>query len=266
METNRTCIGCKKTKDIYNFKSKRDRIVKTCQTCRDYKNTNRKYCVHGKQKHRCKDCNGSSICEHRRERNKCKDCNGASICEHGRIRSQCKDCNGSSICEHGRIRNKCKDCHGASICEHKRLQNICKDCNGSSICEHQRRRNRCKDCNGASICEHGRLRFSCKICDPAGHLAHISRSRIRSALKNNKEFSSKEYIGCSIETFKQHIESQFKPDMSWDNHGSLWHIDHKIPLKYNNPTIEEVIERLHYTNTQPLYATENIAKGNRYIS
>ena len=54
--------------------------------------------------------------------------------------------------------------------------------------------------------------------------------------------------------------------MNWQNHGKLWHIDHKIPLKYNNPTLEEVIQRLHYTNTQPLYATENIAKGNRFIS
>ena len=30
--------------------------------------------------------------------------------------------------------------------------------------------------------------------------------------------------------------------MNWENHGKLWHIDHIIPLKYNNPSIEEVIE------------------------
>jgi len=73
-----------------------------------------------------------------------------------------------------------------------------------------------------------------------------------------------EYVGCTIEEFKAHIEAQFKEGMSWDNHGK-WHIDHIIPLKYNNPTIEETIERLHYTNTQPLWATDNIAKGNRFI-
>jgi len=52
--------------------------------------------------------------------------------------------------------------------------------------------------------------------------------------------------------------------MTWDNHGE-WHIDHIIPLKYENPTIEEMIERLHWENTQPLWATDNKAKGNRYI-
>ena len=53
--------------------------------------------------------------------------------------------------------------------------------------------------------------------------------------------------------------------MSWENYGSEWHIDHIVPLKYDNPTLEQTIERLHYTNTQPLWATENISKGNRYI-
>ena len=131
---------------------------------------------------------------------------------------------------------------------------------------HSRIRSQCKECNGGSICIHSRIRNTCKICDEIGHLSHISRSRIHSALKSNKEFSSKEYIGCSIDEFKHHIESQFKEDMNWENHGKIWHIDHIIPLKYNNPSIEEVIERLHYTNTQPLYASENIAKGNRFTS
>ena len=57
--------------------------------------------------------------------------------------------------------------------------------------------------------------------------------------------------------------------MSWDNYGK-WHIDHIIPIKYKqdckNPTIEEVAKRLHYTNTQPLWASENMSIGNRYIS
>lgn len=56
--------------------------------------------------------------------------------------------------------------------------------------------------------------------------------------------------------------------MSWDNHGE-WHIDHIIPIKYMPdgvaPTIEEVYRRLHYTNTQPLWAEDNLSKGNRYI-
>ena len=77
--------------------------------------------------------------------------------------------------------------------------------------------------------------------------------------------SSTEYLGCNIKTFKKHIEQLFTEGMSWEN-CSEWHIDHKLPLKYNKPSLEEFIQRLHYTNTQAMWANKNISKGCRYIS
>lgn len=87
---------------------------------------------------------------------------------------------------------------------------------------------------------------------------------MRHALQSDKTERSIEYLGCTIEEFKEHITKQFKEGMDWNNYGE-WEIDHIIPIKYNEPTLEEVIERLHYTNTQPLWKPENAAKGNRYI-
>ena len=52
--------------------------------------------------------------------------------------------------------------------------------------------------------------------------------------------------------------------MSWDNYGE-WEIDHRIPLKYEDPDMDEVIKRLHWTNTQPLWKKDNMKKGNKYI-
>lgn len=56
--------------------------------------------------------------------------------------------------------------------------------------------------------------------------------------------------------------------MTWENHG-VWHIDHIKPINYKEndikPNLEEIVKRLHYTNTQPLWAKENIKKSNRYI-
>ena len=176
----------------------------------------------------------------------------------------CRDMQKKNNCEHNRRRNRCKDCGGSSICEHNRQRSTCKDCGGSSICEHNRRRSNCKDCGGASICEHNRLRSTCKECDPIGYLSSIVRRRTRGALKSKKTKRTMEYIACTIEEFKNHIESKFTEGMTWENQGK-WHIDHIIPLKYNNPTLEETIERLHWTNTQPLWGSENISKGNRYI-
>ena len=89
--------------------------------------------------------------------------------------------------------------------------------------------------------------------------------RAYTSLKKDKEMSSTEYLGCNIETFKNHIEQQLTERMSCENYGE-WHIDHKIPLKYNNPSLEEVTQRLHCTNTQPMWARENMSKGCRYIS
>jgi len=70
-------------------------------------------------------------------------------------------------------------------------------------------------------------------------------------------------LGSDIETFKQHIESQFEEGMSWDNYGE-WEFDHIIPIKFNDPTIKQVITRLHYTNTQPLWKEDNNKKLNNY--
>ena len=92
----------------------------------------------------------------------------------------------------------------------------------------------------------------------------IVSNRIYNALKRDKKDRSIEYLGCTIGEFMDHIESQFKEGMTWENHGE-WHINHIIPIKYENPNLEDVITRLHWTNTQPLWADENMAKGNRFV-
>ena len=134
----------------------------------------------------------------------------------------------------------------------------CKTC---SPCPHNRIRTRCVKCVG---CIHGSFKYRCKICDPNGHLMNIVRSRTNGILKHNKSKKSIEYLNCSSQVLKEWIEIQFKSGMTWENYGE-WHIDHIIPLKYNNPTIEEIIERLNYENLQPMWASENMSKGNRFI-
>jgi hypothetical protein len=118
---------------------------------------------------------------------------------------------------------------------------------------------------GSIFYPHSRERNKCPICDPKGHLKSIVSHRVWSALKENKVGRSLEYLGCDIPFFRAHIESQFTPDISWENYGK-WEIDHIVPIKYNNPTMDEVVERLHWSNTQPMWAGENAAKGNKYIS
>jgi len=191
----------------------------------------------------------------------------------GNTMKQCIECNekcmrNKSRCEHNRNKTRCKDCGGGSICEHNRIRSVCKDCGGGGICEHNREKSYCKDCGGGSICGHNIQKRTCKECDPCGHLSNIVSTRIYQALKSGKSKKSLEYLGCTIDEFKKHIESKFKENMSWDNYGE-WQIDHITPIKYKDneevPTIDNVIERLHWTNTQPMWAVDNISKGNRFI-
>ena len=79
-------------------------------------------------------------------------------------------------------------------------------------------------------------------------------------MKDNPTF---DIIGCTPQFLKEYLEKQFTKDMSWENHGLFgWHIDHIIPLSSAN-TEEELYKLCHYTNLQPLWAKDNLAKSNK---
>lgn len=72
-----------------------------------------------------------------------------------------------------------------------------------------------------------------------------------------------ELIGCSIAFLMAHLESKFKPGMSFANHGE-WHIDHIIPCSaYDLTDPEQQKECFNWRNLQPLTARENMMKGNK---
>jgi hypothetical protein len=95
------------------------------------------------------------------------------------------------------------------------------------------------------------------------------RCRINGVLKRqltHKDNNSLKYLGCSLKEYKQHLEKQFKPDMSWSNHGVVWEVDHIYPCSKFDLTIEENIYKcFNYNNTQPLYKSENRSKKDKII-
>jgi hypothetical protein len=99
-------------------------------------------------------------------------------------------------------------------------------------------------------------------------LIKIQRARINAALKGkNKSKTTRELLGCTIDFFKDYIESKFLPDMTWDNYGKHgWHIDHIFPISAFDLTIEEELKKAcRYTNLQPLWATDNIKKRDKIM-
>ena len=72
-------------------------------------------------------------------------------------------------------------------------------------------------------------------------------------------------LGCTIAEFIVHLETQFKPGMTWENYGSEWHIDHIKPLCLFDLTDKEQFkEAANYKNSQPLWAEENWKKNRKY--
>jgi len=83
-----------------------------------------------------------------------------------------------------------------------------------------------------------------------------------------KSCRSAEYLGCSVEELWNHLESLFREGMTRENYGE-WHVDHIRPLSswdFNVDTESKLYEAWHYTNLQPLWAKENLSKGNSWKS
>ena len=101
--------------------------------------------------------------------------------------------------------------------------------------------------------------------NPNFKILRYLRTRIWRVLKGkNKSASTMKLIGVdSIEFVWNHLEKSFKPGMTRKNHGK-WHIDHIKPCSsFDLTKPSEQRECFHYTNLQPLWASENLSKGNR---
>jgi hypothetical protein len=115
--------------------------------------------------------------------------------------------------------------------------------------------------NPAKFADHRRkyLRNS-----PKARIANNSRDRIRRMIgsQGKGRGRSNKLIGCDAYSLCLILEAQFMPGMTWENYGTVWHVDHIIPLAtydLTDPTQQR--EAFHYTNLQPLWASANMAKG-----
>lgn len=100
--------------------------------------------------------------------------------------------------------------------------------------------------------------------DPVFALSQRVRVLLYARLRRGgftKRSRTHEILGCDYETLAAHMEARFQPSMTWENRGE-WHIDRIVPLA-SAKTEDDVIRLNHYTNLQPLWAADNLAKGAR---
>ncbi len=109
---------------------------------------------------------------------------------------------------------------------------------------------------------HKRIRNTVK-----GRLSQSMRGGINYSLKlkgSRKWCSWINMVDYTIDQLKTHLEKQFTPKMNWDNYGTYWHIDHKIPIAYFDfKSSDDVGFKLCWAlkNLQPLEKIANMKKG-----
>ena len=98
--------------------------------------------------------------------------------------------------------------------------------------------------------------------NPSLRILDSLRSRMLQALKGkNKSASTMELLGCTPDELRKHLEAQFEPWMTWENHG-LWDIDHiKACAKFNLTDPDQQRACFNWSNLQPMEHIANIKKG-----
>ncbi len=101
------------------------------------------------------------------------------------------------------------------------------------------------------------------------NIGSLIRIKLKLRLKNKKSKSINNILPWTIDELIKHLEKLFKPGMSWKNYGFYgWHIDHIIPdssFHYTSVEDEEFQKCWALENLQPMWAEENLKKGNKII-
>jgi hypothetical protein len=107
-----------------------------------------------------------------------------------------------------------------------------------------------------------------KDTDPLYKLITNFRTAIWTVLKESNVDKYGHYFDVlqySPEELINHLEKQFKDDMTWDNYG-IWHVDHKLPITsfdIQEMGDEEFMRCWCLDNLQPMWGEENIRKSNK---
>jgi hypothetical protein len=198
----------------------------------------------------------------------------------------CYSCNGKKANKASllvRVREK-------NICSHKGC-NLLEDLRGMCREHYERYRRppksrlyKCEICNKSMQAKSAKKKYCSKACNSSAwrsrHPSYLKnrlknninakiasnlRTRIGNAIKGKvKVGSAVKDLGCTLDELKIYLEGKFQDGMNWKNYGN-WHIDHIKPLSlFNLSDPIELKQACHYSNLQPMWASDNLRKSNKY--
>lgn len=266
--TIKECFRCKQEKPVKEFgttKNNKDGYLTSCKLCLK---KDREGCADLDQEQSCSSCSKvyklseypkKSSCKTGRSK-KCRDCirkvsNASRDKEKARLRMKEYRANNkervAASAKKSREKNKEKAKQKRSTPEHKEKEKIWR----------QKR----KEKNPRIYADYVKKR---KDEDPLYRAIQNLRIRLSSAIRGKSKKSARtlELLGCTVEFLKAYLQERFLPTMTWENYGTLWHIDHIIPCaSFDLTDFEQQKACFHYTNLQPLFAFTTVIDGVEYI-
>lgn len=102
--------------------------------------------------------------------------------------------------------------------------------------------------------------------NPQARIKNSLMTRMSNALHSLERHKMSKLIGCSPEFLSKWLETKFYGDISWENYGSVWHIDHVVPVAFFDLIdLEQQLICFHWSNLRPLYAETNEKKGDKIL-
>ncbi len=93
-------------------------------------------------------------------------------------------------------------------------------------------------------------------------------SGIRNSLKSGKSgITWSKLVDFTLGELILHLEKQFTKNMNWENYGTYWHLDHRIPkswFKFTKSTDQSFKDCWALDNLQPKKAIDNNTKSNKF--
>jgi ribosomal protein L24E len=123
--------------------------------------------------------------------------------------------------------------------------------------------------------EYARKRYHQRKNEPAYRQVKNIRNRVNKVIKRlsldqtykgRKGNNIENIMGCKPQKLREHIENHpnFKPPLTWENYGRLWHLDHIRPVasfNLNDPI--DFFTCFHYKNLRPCLSEENLRKRDK---
>jgi hypothetical protein len=102
--------------------------------------------------------------------------------------------------------------------------------------------------------------------NPQARIKESLMTRMSNALHSLARHKMSKLLGCSPDFLSKWLESKFYDDISWGNYGSVWHIDHVVPVAFFDLLkLEEQLICFHWSNLRPLYAEANLQKSDKLL-